>query len=115
MGKAAPQPQAPLPPPAPPPPPTTPVQAVGDTEDRTPTEVLAEREEAQQAVVTSPDTVTTPQRERSMPASVIDTETAGRKEERRIASRQGRRSTQVTGPQGLLTPAPVKKRGLLGS
>jgi hypothetical protein len=50
-----------------------------------------------------------------MPASVIDTETAGRKEERRIASRQGRRATQVTGPQGLLTPAPVKKRGLLGS
>jgi len=90
------------------------VQAVGDTEDRTPTEVLAEREEARQAVVTSPDTETTPQR-RTLPASVIDTETAGRKEERRIAAREGRRKTQVTGPQGLLTPAPVRKRGLLGS
>ena len=113
MGKSAPQ--APLPPPAPPPPPTTPVRPVGDDEDRTPTEVLAEREEERQAVVDSPDTDPTPQGGRTLPSSVIDTETAGRKEERRLAGQRGRRSTQATGPRGLLSPAPVSRRGLLGS
>ncbi len=113
MGKSAPQ--APLPPPAPPPPPTTPVQAVGGDEDRTPTDVLAEREEERQAVVDSPDTDPTPQGRRILPASVIDTETAGRKEERRLAGQRGRRSTQVTGPRGLLSPAQIKKKGLLSS
>ena len=113
MCKSAPSP-APLPPP-PPPPPTTPVRAVGDTGDQTPTEVLAERDEQRQAVVTSPDTVPTPQTARAMPASVIDTETEGRKTERELAKRQGRRQTRKTGPQGLLSPAPVSKRGLIGS
>ena len=114
MGKSAPTPS--LPPP-PPPPPTTPVRAVGDSGDRTPTEVLAEREEAREAVVTSSDTESTPkpQRERIMPASVIDTETAGRKTEREVAARKGRKATRKTGPQGLLSPAPVAKRGLMGS
>ena len=111
MGKSAPQ--AALPPPAPIPP-QTPVQVVGDNVgDRTPTEVLAEREREKQAVVTSPDTEPTPSR--ILPVSLVDTETAGRKEERRIAGQGGRKKTRVTGPQGLLTQAPVKKRGLLGT
>lgn len=112
MGKSAP---SPAPPPPPPVPPQTPVRAVGDTGDQTPTEVLAERDEQRQAVVTSPDTVPTPQTARAMPASVIDTETEGRKTERELAKRQGRRQTRKTGPQGLLSPAPVSKRGLIGS
>ena len=111
MGKSAP---SPAPPPPPPVPPQTPVRAVGDTDDKTPTEVLAERDEQRQAVVTSPDTQETPQT-RTMPASVIDTETEGRKTERELAKRQGRRQTRKTGPQGLLSPAPVSKRGLIGS
>jgi len=114
MGKSAPTPSLP---PVPPVPPTTPVEPVGSTGDRTPTEVLAEREKESEAVVTSSDTVSTPQRERIMPASVIDTETAGRKAEREVASKKGRRSTRKTrgGAQGLLSPAPVVKRGLMGS
>ncbi len=112
MGKSSP---SPAPPPPPPPPPTTPVRAVGDRDDRTPTEVIAERDEQRQAVVTSPDTTPTPQPVRVMPASVIDTETEGRKTERDLAKRKGRRETRKTGPQGLLSPAPVSKRGLIGS
>ena len=108
MGKAAPQ--AAMPPPVPAPPPTTAVR--GADEDRTPTEVMVEREEAKEAVVTSPDTA--PQKT-SLPASVIDTETAGRKEEKRIAGMKGRRSTRATGPRGLLEPAKTSKRGLMGS
>ena len=76
---------------------------------------ISQRSEEKQAVVTSPDTTPTPQKERSLPASVIDTQTAGRKEEKRIAGMQGRKKTRVTGPQGLLTPAPVKKRSLMSS
>ena len=110
MGKAAPQ--AAMPPPVPAPPPTTAVR--GADEDRTPTEVMVEREEAKEAVVTSPDTAPTPQKT-SLPASVIDTETAGRKEEKRIAGMKGRRSTRATGPRGLLEPAKTSKRGLMGS
>ena len=117
MGKAPPvQQMAPVPPP----PPQTPVRssgdAVGSEEAKTPTEELARREQEKQAVVTSPDTEPTPQipAEPIYPASVLDTETPGRKEERRLAGRKGRRATRATGPKGLLTPAPVKKRGLLG-
>ena len=102
MGKSAPS--VPLPPPAPPPPPTAPVEAVdepiGSSGEGTSTEDLIDEAN---------------EKERILPASVIDTETAGRKEERKAAARKGRKKTQVTGPQGLLTPAPVKKRGLLGT
>lgn len=112
MGKQAPP--APMPAPPPPPPPTTPVRAIGGDGGGTPTEVLAKREQEKQAVVASPDTETTPQREAIYPASVMDTETAGRKEERRIAGKRGRRATRATGPKGLLAPAPVKKPGLTG-
>ena len=90
------------------------MQAVGGDEDQTPTEVLAEREKNKQAVVYSSDTTATPQ-ERVLPASVIDTETAGRKEEKKQAKKQGRKKTMVTGPQGLLSPAQIKKKGLLSS
>lgn len=110
MGKQTPQ--APLPPPVPPPPPPTPVQPVGGTGDMTPTEELARREAEQQAVVYSPDTLTTPN-EPVMPASVMDTETAGRELERDQARKKGRRQTQVTGATGLLAPAKIKKRSLL--
>lgn len=117
MGKQAPA--APMPPPVAAPPPTTAVRGPvrGTDEDQTPTEVVAQRSEEKQAVVTSPDTEPTPQpkKERSLPASVIDTQTAGRKEEKRIAGMKGRRKTRVTGPRGLLTPAPVKKRSLMSS
>ena len=115
MGKQAPA--APMPPPVAAPPPTTAVRGPvrGTDEDQTPTEVVAQRSEEKQAVVTSPDTEPTPKKERSLPASVIDTQTAGRKEEKRIAGMKGRRKTRVTGPRGLLTPAPVKKRSLMSS
>lgn len=110
MGKQ--QPPAPLPPPVPPPPPSTPVQAVGGTGDQTPTEVLAEQDKNKQGVVYSSDTSTTPN-EVIMPASVTDTETAGTKEKKKQAKKQGKKSTQVTGATGLLSPANTKKKSLL--
>jgi len=72
-----------------------------------------QQEKEAQAVVHSPDTEQTPQG--VVPASVIDTPTAGRQAEIDAARGGGRRGTMVTGPQGLLVEADVKKRGLLGT
>jgi hypothetical protein len=92
MGKSAPQP-APLPP-VPPPPPPAPVQAVGETGGTSTAELI--------------------QGAKAVPTTPLDTATAGREEEMAQARKKGRKATKKTGPRGLLSPAQVKKKGLLG-
>ena len=106
MGKrsAAPPPPAPVPAP----PPVTPARAYGEPAGtQTPTEVLKRREEEKQAVVQAPPEPVRPK------STYLDSEDAARKKERELAGKSGRRKTRKTGPQGLLDPALVKKKGLM--
>ena len=120
MGKSQPAP-APAPAPVPAPPPVTPVAPLPSSgatqaQTQTPTEVLQQQQEEQQAVVPAPPEPTTigPAGETITPASTyLDNEDAGRKKERELAKRRGRPTTNVTGPQGLLSDAPIKKKKLL--
>ena len=106
MGKrsAAPPPPAPVPAP----PPVTPARAYGEPAGtQTPTEVLKRRAEEKQAVVQAPPEPVRPK------STYLDSEDAARKKERELAGKSGRRKTRKTGPQGLLDPALVKKKGLM--
>ena len=106
MGKrsAAPPPPAPVPAP----PPVTPARAYGEPAGtQTPTEVLKQREEEKQAVIPAPPEPVRPK------STYLDNEDAARQKERELAGKSGRRKTRKTGPQGLLDPALVKKKGLM--
>jgi hypothetical protein len=51
---------------------------------------------------------------KAVPTTPLDTATAGREEVMLQARKKGRKSTRKTGPTGLLGPAQVYKKGLLG-
>ena len=105
MGKRS---QAPAPAPVPAPPPVTPAKADGEPAGtQTPTEVLKQREEEKQAVIPAPPEPVRPK------STYLDNEDAARQKERELAGKSGRRKTRKTGPQGLLDPALVKKKGLM--
>ena len=116
MGKSSP---APAPAPVPAPPPVTPVTSTGrvpDADTQTPTEVLQEREEQKRAVVPAapePSTINEAGETITPKSTYLDNEDAGRKKERELAGRSGRRKTKKTGPRGLLDTAPTYKKGLL--
>ncbi|MAH46167.1 hypothetical protein CMI37_10065 [Candidatus Pacearchaeota archaeon] len=104
MGKSAPAPQpAPLPP-VPPPPPPAPVQAVGSAVSDVASDVASGGKSTEELIRGA----------KTVPATPLDTATAGREEEMAQARKKGRKSTKKTGPTGLLTQAPVYKKGLLG-
>tara|TARA_R110002020_G_scaffold93973_11_gene226570 strand:+ start:156 stop:482 length:327 start_codon:yes stop_codon:yes gene_type:complete len=107
MGKRS-QAPAPAPAPVPAPPPVTPAKAYGEPAGtQTPTEVLKQREEEKQAVIPAPPEPVRPK------STYLDNEDAARQKERELAGKSGRRKTRKTGPQGLLDPALVKKKGLM--
>ena len=107
MGKSAPAAAAPAY--VPPPPPTTPARPYGEQGQQTPTGVLKEKEEPEQAVVKAPPEPIRPK------STYLDNEDAGRKKERDLANQKGRVKTRKTvgGAQGLLSDANTKKKGLM--
>lgn len=126
-----PKPPTPKAPPPPPPPPGTIIQAFGRTLDlRKPDDKLdyenLQRREAEkanrEAKLTAPRPVPTePQAASEDPGPAGPSpeqkaqEEASKEARRAVAGAIGRRSTLLTGGLGVTEPAPVRRRGLLGT